>query len=84
VLELTNRLARLFWEAADRVDYTVALARCWVVDRIYGPEPATVADKQREAAQEKLGEAFPMIGLKGTIAAEGEARTRSLTRDPIS
>jgi hypothetical protein len=84
VLELTSRLARLFWEALDRVNYAVTLARCWAVDRIYGPEPPTPADKQREAEHKKLGEAFPMIGLNGTIAAEDEARTRPLTRDPVS
>ena len=81
---MTGRLARLFWEAADRVDYVVGLARCWAVDVIYEPEPPTSADKQRAAEHKKLGEAFPMIGLKGTIAAEGEARTRPPTRDPIS
>jgi hypothetical protein len=84
VLELTSRLARLFWDVLDRVDYAVALERGWAVDRIYGPEPRTAADEQRAAEHEKLREAFPMIGLKGTIAAEGEARTRPLTRDPVS
>jgi hypothetical protein len=53
VLELMSRPARLFWEALDRVDYAVTLARCWVVDLIYGPEPPTLADKQREADYEQ-------------------------------
>jgi hypothetical protein len=48
-LKLTSRLARLFWEALDRADYAVALARCWAVDRIYGPEPLIPADLKREA-----------------------------------
>jgi hypothetical protein len=48
---LTCRLARLFWEALDRVDYAVTDVKCWAVDRIYGPEPPTPADKQREAEQ---------------------------------
>jgi hypothetical protein len=72
VLELTSRLARLFWEALDRIEYALTLARCWAVDRIYGPEPATAADKQREAEYEKLRETFPMIGLDRTIAVTGE------------
>ena len=33
VLELTSRLARLFWEALDRADYAVTLVRCWAVDQ---------------------------------------------------
>jgi hypothetical protein len=72
VLELTSLLARLFWEALDRVDYAITLARFWVVDRIYGPEPPTAAGKQREAEREKLIEAFPAIDLEGTITVEGE------------
>jgi hypothetical protein len=45
------------------------------VDRIYGPEPPTSADKQREAEHEELREAFPVIGLDGTIAVDDELRT---------
>ena len=72
---MTSRLIRLFWEAADRVDYAVTLARCWAVDRVWGPEPPTPADKQREAEHERLREAFPMIGLDGMIAVDGELPT---------
>jgi hypothetical protein len=74
VLELTSRLARLVWKALDRVDYALTLARCWVVDRIYGLEPPTPADIQREAEHERLREAFPTIGLDGTIAVDGKAQ----------
>jgi hypothetical protein len=74
-LELTSRLARLLWEVLDRIDYAVALARCWAVDRIYGPEPPTSADKQREAKHGRLREAFTVIDLAGTIEVDGESRT---------
>jgi hypothetical protein len=77
MLELTNRPARLFWKALDRIDYAVTLVRCWVVDSIYGPEPATPADLKREAEHERLREAFPVIGLAGTIEAGGEQRTHT-------
>ena len=75
MLELTSRPARLFWEALDRVDYAVTLVKCWVVDCIYGPEPPTPADLEREAEHERLREAFPVIGLDGTIAVDDELRT---------
>jgi hypothetical protein len=41
-----------------------------------GPEPATAADKQREAEYEKLRVTFPMIGLDGTISVDGEPQMR--------
>jgi hypothetical protein len=72
-----NHLARLFWEALDRVDYAVTLARCWAVDLIYGPEPPTLADKQREADYERLRKAFPFINLDGTIAVDEERQERA-------
>jgi hypothetical protein len=75
VLDLISCVTRLFWEAVDRVDYALRLARCWVVDLICGPEPPTPADTQREAEHERLREAFPMIGLDGTIAVDDKLRT---------
>jgi hypothetical protein len=44
-------------------------------DLIYGPEPPTSADKQREAEHEELREAFPIIDLAGTIEVDKEPRT---------
>ena len=70
-------VTRLFWEAVDRVDYAVTLARCWAVDGIYGPEPPTPADLKREAEHDELREAFPMIGLAGTIEVDKEPRTHA-------
>ena len=72
MLELISRLARLFWEALDRVDYAITLARCWAVDRICGPEPPTSADRQREADHERLRKAFPVADVDGTTAAGKE------------
>jgi hypothetical protein len=72
-----SRLARLFWEALDRVDYAVTLARCWAVDLIYGPEPPTLADRQREADYERLQKAFPVIDLDGRITVDEELHERA-------
>jgi hypothetical protein len=49
---MCSRLARLFWNALDRVDYVVTFARCWAAELIYGPEPPTPADEKREADHE--------------------------------
>ena len=75
MLELTRRLAHLFWEALDRIDYAVTYVKCWAVDLIYGPEPPTPADLKREAEHDELREALPMIGLAGTIEVDKEPRT---------
>jgi hypothetical protein len=72
---LISCVTRLFWEAVDRVDYAVTLARCWAVDRIYGPEPPSPADLKREAEHDELREAFPMIDLAGMIEVDREPRT---------
>jgi hypothetical protein len=74
---LINALARLFWKALDRVDYAVMLARCWAVDVIYGPEPPTLADTQREAEHERLRTAFPFIDVDGKIAVDGKRRAQA-------
>ena len=70
---MCSRLTRLFWVALDRLDYAVIVAKCWLVDLIYGPEPPTHADEKREANHERLRDAFPGIDLDGTtvIAHEG-------------
>jgi hypothetical protein len=75
VLDLISCVTRLFWEALDRADYAVTYVKCWAVDRIYGPEPKTAADEQREVEHEKLREAFPMIDLAGTIPVERKLQT---------
>jgi hypothetical protein len=36
--------------------------RLSIFDRIYGPEPPTLANLQREADHERLVSAFPMAG----------------------
>ena len=44
-------VARLFWRIIDRFDYWIWLARLRVVDALYGPEPETEADRQRDSAE---------------------------------
>jgi hypothetical protein len=51
---------RLWWRAIDRVCGFFVLIRLSILDRIYGPEPATPADLQREADHDRLVRAFPM------------------------
>ncbi len=83
---MCSRLARLFWEALDRADYAVTLARCWLVDLIYGPEPPTPADEKRGADREQLQKAFPGVDFDGTtlIAGEGQdAQTQAKLTNPI-
>jgi hypothetical protein len=43
------KLARLFWEALDRVAYALTFARLSLFDVIHGPEPPTLADEKRQA-----------------------------------
>jgi hypothetical protein len=72
-----SRLVRFFLEALDRVDYAVTLSRCWAVDLIYGPEPPTPADRERDAEHERLRKAFPVIDLDGRIAVDEERHERA-------
>ena len=53
------KLARLFWEALDRVAYALTFARLWLIDVIHGPEAQTPADEKREAGRERLQKASP-------------------------
>jgi hypothetical protein len=52
--DMCSRLARLFWVAIDRADHAVMIARCRLVDLIYGPEPPIPADEKRQADYERL------------------------------
>ena len=36
-------IRRLWWRALDRVYYWIVLIRLWIQDRLYGPEPPTLA-----------------------------------------
>ena len=40
--------ARLFWRVLDELDYWLAKAKLWTVDMVWGPEPETAADWQRQ------------------------------------
>ena len=50
---------RLWWRSFDRVCGFFVLIRLSIHDRIYGPEPPTPADIQREADHERLVRTFP-------------------------
>jgi hypothetical protein len=56
-----GRLRKLFWRAADQLDYVVTLARLRILDAWAGHLPETPADGQREQDRERLRKAFPEI-----------------------
>jgi hypothetical protein len=56
-------VVRLFWRLFDAVDYAIMSARLRLVDIIYGPEPPTPADRQREIKKERLQRAFALIDI---------------------
>jgi len=68
---------RLWWRAIDRVCGFFVLIRLSILDRIWGPEPPTPADLEREADHERLVGTFPMTGE--TI--EPRERRAGLNRD---
>jgi hypothetical protein len=52
-------IRRLWWRSFDRVCGFFVPIRLSIHDRIYGPEPPTPADLQREADHERLLRVFP-------------------------
>jgi hypothetical protein len=56
-----DRLRRLFWRAADDLDYLWTLATLRILDGLAGPLPETPADRQRARDRERIGKAFPAI-----------------------
>ena len=42
-------IRRLWWQACDRMCYCLVFIRLLIHDRIFGPEPPTLADLKREA-----------------------------------
>ena len=44
-------LDRLFWRLCDWLDYRVWDARLRMVDAVYGPEPETEADRERNCQE---------------------------------
>jgi hypothetical protein len=61
--ELSNpaleTVRRLWWRAFDRVCDWIEIMKLPIQDRIFGPEPPTSADLQREVNHERLVRAFP-------------------------
>jgi hypothetical protein len=64
--EVTNpaleAIRRFWWRAFDRVCDCIVLVRLSMHDWIYGPEPPTPADLEREADSERLVTALPVAG----------------------
>jgi len=56
-----GRLRKLFWRAADQLDYVVTLVRLRILDALAGPLPETSADQQRQRDRETQKRAFPEI-----------------------
>jgi hypothetical protein len=54
---------RLFLRPSEAVGYVIMSARLRLVDMIYGPEPPTPADRQREIEKERLQRAFASIDI---------------------
>jgi hypothetical protein len=42
---------RLCWLLVDWLDYLVWLVRLRIIDALYGPQPETEADRQRNTAE---------------------------------
>jgi hypothetical protein len=51
---------RIRWMADRMRDLPLVIA-LWVLDRLAGPMPKTVADDIREAERERLRKAFPVL-----------------------
>jgi hypothetical protein len=56
--------------AIERTEYVITSVRMAIVDKLYGPEPPTLADRQRDAEHERLQRAFPSF----EIDRKGEKR----------
>jgi len=69
-----SQVARLFSGALDRADHAVMVGRCRVVDLIFGPEPPTPADEQREVEHERLQKAFSDMAFDETPTGVDEKR----------
>jgi hypothetical protein len=59
-MHITDRFVRLLLRIVDAVANAIMSARLRIVDWIYGPEPPTPADRQRETEKGRLnGTASP-------------------------
>ena len=63
IASATEVLYRDWCVISDRIDYVVTSVRLTILDWIYGPEPPTPADQQREAGKELLQGSFPAIDI---------------------
>jgi hypothetical protein len=68
---VANPIVRLFSCLFDAIDYAIMSARLRIVDWIYGPEPPTPVDRQRETEKGPLQRAFPQIDIDAAMMGDG-------------
>jgi hypothetical protein len=62
-MHIGDRFVRLLLRIVDAVANAIMSARLRIVDWIYGPEPPTPADRQRETEKGRLQRAFAQIDI---------------------
>jgi hypothetical protein len=62
-MHVGDRFVRLLLRIVDAVANAIMSARLLIVDWIYGPEPPTPADRQRETEKGRLQRAFAQIDI---------------------
>jgi hypothetical protein len=62
-MHIGDRFVRLLLRMVDAAANAVMSARLRIVDWIYGPEPPTPADRQRETEKGRLQRAFAQIDI---------------------
>jgi hypothetical protein len=70
---MLEAVRRSWWRGLDRICGFFVLIRLSILDRIYGPEPPTPADIQREADHELLVRAFPAARARQRFTAQRPA-----------
>ena len=61
---LEERLGRILWRMADRLEYWLTLTKLRILDALAGSELETPADEQRKRDQERIERAFPKIAVR--------------------
>jgi CheY-like chemotaxis protein len=64
-ISAARMLYRLGSWSMDRVNYAITSLQLCILDWICGPEPPTLADRRREAENERLQRMFPTIDIDG-------------------
>jgi hypothetical protein len=67
-----NRFGRLLWRVLDALDYWMMDARLRIVDAVCGPEPETLAERQRARDRERLERALQLSWAESLNFGEGK------------